>query len=182
MSTIMQGLHQDHVHLAKLLELLKAELELLRRGERPNYDQMLDIVDYVQNYPDQVHHPKEDVVLRYYLARGGDSPAVVEALMAEHKALPELTKELRESVEKLLHDGIVSLEAFESQLQRFIEAQHSHMSNEEGKVFPMIERTLTDTDWAAIEREIPQAGDPLFGENVARQYEGLYQRVIGGVL
>ena len=36
--------HTEHVYFRRLLELLQKELDAFHRGERPNYELMLDIV------------------------------------------------------------------------------------------------------------------------------------------
>jgi len=53
--------HTEHIYFRRLLELLQNELDRFHRGERPNYELMLDIVAYLRDYSDQYHHPREDV-------------------------------------------------------------------------------------------------------------------------
>ena len=41
--------------------LLRRELDAFHSGERPNYELMLDIISYLREYSDEMHHPREDV-------------------------------------------------------------------------------------------------------------------------
>src|SRR6185503_8101609 len=56
--------HTEHVYFRRLLGLLQVELDAFHRGERPNYELMLDIVAYLREYSDAFHHPCEDVAFQ----------------------------------------------------------------------------------------------------------------------
>mgnify|MGYP000984507709 CR=1 FL=1 len=56
--------HEEHMYFHRLLELLRHEVDQLALGETPNYALMLDIIDYLRDYSDHVHHPREDAVFR----------------------------------------------------------------------------------------------------------------------
>jgi len=53
--------HTEHVNFARLLDILKGQLAAFHRGESPNYALMGDILYYMRNFSDRVHHPREDV-------------------------------------------------------------------------------------------------------------------------
>ena len=51
----------EHAYFKRLLELLHLEADRFPRGEKPNYELMLDIISYLRDYGDALHHPREDV-------------------------------------------------------------------------------------------------------------------------
>ncbi|VFN03961.1 MAG: hypothetical protein BECKG1743F_GA0114225_108711 [Candidatus Kentron sp. G] len=44
MSEMIQQLHTDHVNMARLLDLISEQLELLQMGEMPDCVLMMDII------------------------------------------------------------------------------------------------------------------------------------------
>ncbi len=54
-----------------------------------------------------------------------------------------------------------------------------HMRREESDLFPVIARTLTARDWAALDATVKPAADPLFGTIGLRQYEVLRREIVG---
>ncbi len=66
--------------MACLLAILKSKLECLKRQERDiNYSLIAEVVHYLMNHSDKVHHLKEDIIYRYYLKQYG-SDQVIEDL------------------------------------------------------------------------------------------------------
>ena len=53
--------HTEHAYFAQLLRLLRREIDVIHAGEDPNYELMVDILSYLHEYADRVHHPREDV-------------------------------------------------------------------------------------------------------------------------
>lgn len=177
MHAIMDALHGDHKNFSRLLSLVTEELVLLQQGQFPDFNLLLDLIDYVENYPDLYHHPREDAIYRIYMERHEEGREAIENLIREHKALRGLTEELRASVEALLHDAIVPKGQLADQLADFIAKQASHLNTEERDIFPLLNRSLTEEEWQRIESEVPIQEDPLFGEHPAEDYRALYDRI-----
>jgi hemerythrin-like domain-containing protein len=64
MSWVIEILCQEHRNIEKLLCVLERELSVFDRGERPNYEVVVAIIDYFKDYPDSCHQPKEDMIFR----------------------------------------------------------------------------------------------------------------------
>ena len=59
---LMSGLRGDHRNMAMLLDSLDREIDKLAASGETDYDLVRDIMLYLTEYPDVVHHPKEDIV------------------------------------------------------------------------------------------------------------------------
>ena len=46
MSAIMESLRKDHDNMRLLLDLLESQIEVFRRGEKPDYDLLRLTVEY----------------------------------------------------------------------------------------------------------------------------------------
>ena len=52
MSYVIEVLRQEHCNIETLLGVLERELECVHRGDRPNYEVVLAVLDYFKEYPD----------------------------------------------------------------------------------------------------------------------------------
>ena len=55
MTYVVEVLRQEHRNIEKLLRVLEQELSVFNRGERPNYEVILGVIDYFKDYPDSCH-------------------------------------------------------------------------------------------------------------------------------
>jgi hemerythrin-like domain-containing protein len=69
MTDMVEVLRQEHRNIESLLRVLERELSVFDRGERPDYEVVLAVIDYFKDYPDSCHHPKEDMILEKLKAR-----------------------------------------------------------------------------------------------------------------
>jgi len=63
MTDTVEVLRQEHRNIESLLRVLERELSVFDRGERPDYEVVLAVIDYFKDYPDSCHHPKEDMIV-----------------------------------------------------------------------------------------------------------------------
>jgi hypothetical protein len=52
------------------------------------------------------------------------------------------------------------------------------MAMEEERFFPLAEARLTPEDWLSIESDLVRERDPLFGDRVEAEFEGLRKRLL----
>jgi hemerythrin-like domain-containing protein len=178
MHPLLERLHQDHINLNRLLGLLERETLLLERGANPDYYLMLDMLDYMRRYPDEVHHPCEDVIFEAYLERFREGAEIIEHLRSEHQVLVEDTQELRYCVERIVQGSICSREDFQTALAGYLARQREHLNREEAEVFRLIDAALGAEDWHRLEPLLPASTDPLFGGPVAERFASLYSHLL----
>lgn len=174
MAHIIQQLQQDHLNVAKLLDLLEAQTGTLHDGRTPDYLLMFDVMCYMRHYPDLFHHPKEDLIFEKLKERAPNARPIVDTLMEEHKALAEKGAQFFESLQTVVSESMVPRETLESQGRDYIAFLRSHMKKEEDQVFPLASKVLREQDWAEIDTAIESQADPVFGQVVARKYRALY--------
>ncbi len=179
MSEVMAALHRDHIHFSRVLNLLQESLGELRAGEDPDFDLVHDMLDYLSHYADLYHHPKEDVIYHYQLERSSAEAEHIDRLLDEHRALRQITDALRAATDGILGGTVILRQEYADQVAEFLDKQRAHLNLEEAEVFPYLEQTLATSDWAIIEERAPTRADPLFGPDLATQFEGLYRRIIG---
>lgn len=180
MHRILAELHQDHIHLSRLLKMLIRHVKTISNGGNPDIYMMLDIVDYIRNYSDLFHHPQEDKVYEVFKARSNEGADIVDKLLAEHQHIPKKTLEFEQLLEDILKGSIsISKNELSNKIADFIGIQMKHLNTEEEKLFPLINKTLKNSDWAKLEKVVQERTDPLFGEQVEASYEKLHLTIKG---
>jgi hemerythrin-like domain-containing protein len=74
---VIEILRQEHRNIEKLLRVLERELNVFDRGERPDYEVVLAVIDYFKDYPDICHHPKEDLKVSRSVTLAQRRPSVI---------------------------------------------------------------------------------------------------------
>jgi len=165
----------EHDHILRKLNLLELQYLDMCRGKIPDYSLMRSIIVYIQEYPEKIHHPLEDMIFSILIERVDDLEFVQE-LIAEHTQLEVVTRRLRESLESL-SNGMVSMEDLEQQLSEFLVGQRQHIYLEEAEVYPLVQSVLTKEDWKRLDSAVPVLDEPLFGRRTRQDYERLYREI-----
>ena len=178
MHKIMAELHQDHHNLARVLRIMESQLERLRKGDHEDLYLLHDATRYIHNYPDLIHHPKENKVFEIFKSRSNEADEIVAKLSKQHQELPQATVKFQLMLDDAINgQGLVNREELVEKIKGFIANEWEHMNLEEDVLFPLIETTLTDEDWAHLDDQISKTNDPLFSEMIEESYDNLYQSI-----
>jgi len=165
----------EHDHIRKTLNLLEMQFLDLCRGRTPDLSMMRSIIVYIQEYPEQAHHPLEDMIFSILLERE-EKVMLLQNLMTEHTELELVTRKLRDSLESYIK-GSFSKEMLKHQLSTFLIRQRKHLYSEEIEIYPLAQRILTKADWKKIQSAAPHRDDPVFGERTQNDYELLHREI-----
>ena len=144
--------HADHVYFNELLGRLRAELDVFHRGERPDYEGMCEIVTYLREYGDAVHHPREGVAFARLARRCPDMELALARLEQEHRVIAQAGQRLLEQIEAILGGAIVPRGELESALATYLVYYGNHIAKEEEDVLTRAAGFLTAEDWDAVKR------------------------------
>jgi hemerythrin-like domain-containing protein len=177
MNELLNRLAEDHARLARLLKLLEEMLDRFHEGEEPDYELMCELVEYMLDYADQVHHPTEDLIFERLLGQPGQGHDVLRRLMVQHDALGQLNRRFRESMEGIVHEEVLSREEVEQQGRELLATLREHMRLEDEEAFPLAAELLGAEDWVELLAEAPTTDDPVFGRADPERFRGIYTRL-----
>ena len=178
MSRVIAALNRDHANVAKLLDLLESEILAIEVGKTPDYPLLRNIMQYITQYPDRYHHPKEDLIFAQLVRREPEVRVDVEALLKEHVSLGTAGWEFDRLLRKADVDSVHMREGVAAAGFAYIRALREHMLIEESIIFPIAMEVLTVEDWKLIDEKIGTAKDPLFGSEVPDEYQRLYGLIV----
>ena len=178
MSNIIQILLEEHRNIDKLLLVLEHELEVFDRSEEPDYEILRAVIEYFQDYPENCHHPKEDVVFEKLKLRDPAAAARIGDAEADHKIETQRLRRLVEAVEEILAGREFLRQTFHDVAFDFINHQRQHMDKEERLLFPAAVQRLRPEDWAAIDARLEDRKDPLFNGAVETKFQALQRTIL----
>jgi len=178
MSQLLDRLQQDHRHLLRLLDLLDRLLNMFREGNEPDYELMCELLEYMENYADQVHHPTEDRIFERILAISEEHRPVLDLLSKQHEVLGEINRQFRESLEGIVREEVLRRDLVEAHGREMVRTLREHLILEEREAFPLARKLLTERDWEELEQQTPRTADPVFGDRDPARFQALYQHLM----
>ncbi|HJT61374.1 MAG TPA: hemerythrin domain-containing protein [Burkholderiales bacterium] len=150
MAVPISAWHNDHVTFNELLGRLRAELDVFHRGERPDYEGMSEMLTYLRDYGDAVHHPREGVAFARLAKRCPDMALALARLDQEHRVIAQAGQKLLEQIEAVLGGAFLPRGEVETSLATYLVYYGNHIAKEEEDVLTRAAKHLTAEDWAAV--------------------------------
>jgi hemerythrin-like domain-containing protein len=178
MKEIIEVLRQEHRNIEKLLLVLERELSVFDRGDRPDYEVVLAVIDYFKGYPDSCHHPKEDIIAEKFKARDPIAASTIGDLEAEHREGARRLRRVAQAVECVLNDQEVLRQTIDDIIRDFINHERQHMAMEERVVFPAVLNALRPEDWADIALQLADRYGPLHQPDFDEKFSTLRRNIL----
>lgn len=154
---LLDRLQSDHQELSRFLYSFRLYVQrLMDPGSKSDIDLILNMLDFINIYPENFHHPIEDVLFAHLLEKPDIDTADVRLIMSQHQQLESQTHHIREDFHTLSASSQGSLDRFFDEVMDYIDEQNAHLFLEETSVFPLIEEAFNDEDWLHVESLIEQ--------------------------
>lgn len=172
-------IRDEHRSLAAVLHALLQVLdEAATSGRVPDMALLRSMLFYIEQFPERLHHPKEDAYLFERLRqRTREFDGLIEGLERQHLEGTQLFAALRELLQAMQDGAPGALDMFTHAVRDFAQSQWHHMSAEERLLLPAASRFLTVEDWAAIAAAFADNGDPRFGSDAYESFAQLASRL-----
>ena len=179
MTAALTILQREHRALAAVLHCFDQVLkEVHDKRLEPDFALFEAILQYVQDFPDRFHHPKEDELLFPVVRRRApEVSAALDLLAHQHEEGVRHTNELKWRLAAWKEDGAEAFSAFETAARAYIDFQRRHIGLEEREIIPAALRTLTPADWTQIDSAFAANEDPMFGERPKVAFDALFSRI-----
>lgn len=162
----VQIIHDEHTALASMLRSIGMMLD---RGPGANpqafFEVMRAMLFYIDEFPEQRHHPKETELLFPPVARlAPETREAITQLDQDHARGEVAVRELQHQLLAWELLGETRREVFETAARRYLSFYLEHMRLEETVVLPAARRVLSEDDWRAIDAAFETNCDPLTGQ------------------
>jgi hemerythrin-like domain-containing protein len=160
--------HEEHMYFRRLLRLLQQEMDVFASGDEPNYQLVLDIIQYLRDWGDKYHHPREDEAFRRIAKLRPERQMAIARLLQEHRVVARAGEELEKMLLEVEAGAIVPRAQVEVAAATYLVYYGNHISKEEEDVLPLAAKLLGDADWAAVRNSVPPRDAEADGEMLER--------------
>jgi len=145
----------------------------------PDFGLLRAMLFYVDEFPERVHHRKEDELLFPRLrARCPELAATLAQLERDHEHGERAIRELEHALLAFEVLGAPRRDAFEHAVRGYVDFYLQHMALEESHILPAAQHVLDAADWAIIDAAFAANRDPLTGHEPEDLYRPLFSRIV----
>ena len=176
----LAALNDEHRSLAAvILGLEHLVREARDRGAEPQFPLLKAILHYILEFPEKLHHPKEEAYLFAKLRlRTSEFDATLDELARQHESGHEAVLAMDRALAAYEADPVGGLEAFAAAVTHFAATEWPHMSLENKVIFPAARMHLTGEDWKEIAAAFAANGDPRFSVDNDEEFRSLFARIL----
>jgi hemerythrin-like domain-containing protein len=148
----VEMLLEDHRDIERMLAVLAGAMTRLRNGESVDGQALKQIVEFLLEYADHYHHVREEqhifpVLERYPLLTMAGR---LDCMPGEHEIGRQVTTTLREATERYGSGDVSAASDFVDAAGKYLQLLAHHMGIEEGVLFELAEKVVSDEDDAAM--------------------------------
>jgi len=173
---IIQDEHRAITAVVEGLRQLVAEIAAGRMA--PDHALLAALFHYIEQFPERLHHPKEDDYLFARLrVRRPEAAVLLDGLHREHEVGRERFAELKALWERWRADP-AALPPFAEAVERYSHFHWLHMRREEEQVLPLAAEALAPEDWEAIDAAFASNDDPVVGAPASKAFRELFRHLV----
>lgn len=171
-------LKSEHRSISVILAAMKELARMVEeQGLRPDFRAFRAMLRYIDEYPECLHHPKEDRFLfTRVAAHSPEAKRLVDELRSEHVAGAKRIRDLERALLFFEDRWPAGTGAFRMAVDEYAEFHWEHMRKEEDQLLPLARKALSAEDWAEINVAFAQNQDPLAGLD-APDFRALFTRI-----
>jgi hemerythrin-like domain-containing protein len=172
-------IQDEHRAITAVVEGLRQLVAGIAAGRMaPDHALLAALFHYIEQFPERLHHPKEDDYLFARLrVRRPEATALLDGLQREHEVGRERFAELKALWERWRADP-AALPPFAEAVERYSHFHWLHMRREEEQVLPLAAEALAPEDWAAIDAAFASNNDPVVGAPASKAFRELFRHLV----
>jgi branched-chain amino acid transport system ATP-binding protein len=180
MPSAIQIIKDEHRALNFVLFSLRAiSRKALHTGQKPDFLWLRAMLNYVDRYPERLHHPKEELHLfRVLEKRSQGLGGTIARLRREHAANAGHSIRMGGALTHWERGDPKAGPLFANVASDFARFNWRHMRLEEREILPAAQATFTDADWREIDRAFAVNDDPLARSRTRQECEAALQRLM----
>jgi hemerythrin-like domain-containing protein len=149
-------LMHEHRLIERMVEVLRAEIELIDKGLPPDTGVLARMVDFFRTYADRCHHGKEEDILFHEL-KGKDLPpklkAAMDELIDDHVEARKLVTRIDQGRQRILAGDDTAVQEIRKTLRELLFLYPDHIEREDKHFFfPIMEFFSREEKDAMLEK------------------------------
>jgi hemerythrin-like domain-containing protein len=160
---VIRIIQHEHECLAAVIKGMRHFVRVIAEGGKaPDLKVFRAMLLYISEYPEQVHHPKEDKFLFAPLrARTNEVEITLTTLEAQHQTGEQQLRGLGHALMRYEFFGEPAFRRFHDMVEAYASEYFEHMRLEETMILPVAQAHLLEVDWQRAEAAFARNSDPL---------------------
>lgn len=175
-STAIRVIREEHHCLAAVIKAMRHfARSIAEGGKAPDLKVFRAMLLYISEYPEKIHHPKEDKYLFAPLrSRTSGVDDTIAKLETQHAEGEHLVRELEHALTRYELLGSTQFKLFYAMVERYASFYFEHMRLEEEVIIPAAKKCLTEEEWSAMGKTFAENRDPLVGLDSKEDFDRLF--------
>ncbi|TGN97420.1 hemerythrin domain-containing protein [Burkholderia sp. USMB20] len=174
---------REHERLSAVVEGMRRYVHLLAGGKPvPGLMVFRAMLYYIREYPEQIHHPKEE---RYLFAPlrdvASEFDGVIDELETQHARGDGMLTNLEHALTRYELKGAPALAALVALVDEYAEFYSDHRFTEETLILPAARRLLSNEDWAELDLAFGANRDPFDGVKLEADLGKLFSMIVNAI-
>ena len=180
MPKALNVIKDEHRSLGAILHGFLYLVDEIRAGRmQADFKLLHAMLYYLENFPEKLHHPKEDAFLhRYMRLRSPQAAAILAVVEEEHRQSHAQSEAMLAALTNYEKNGDAARDAFLDAVSRYAEFQRRHIEREEDEVLPLAVAILTAADWSAIDEAFSAHQDPFTSYEHIKEFRHLFREIV----
>ncbi len=180
LNSALSIIYDEHRSLAAVVQGMQYLVGEYTRGRfAPDFGLLHAIVAYLEEFPQRLHHPKEEAFLFERLQlRTRTADSIIAELRQQHVHDASLVAALHVALERFEAGQNDGLAAFSKAASDYTNGILPHMALEEASLLPLACRHLSGEDWVEIGVAFGANGDPRFTADAEAGFSDLFRRIV----
>lgn len=166
MENYVKILNEEHQNILKFIDVIKKEINRLTKTEKINQDFWYQVIDFIKNYADRLHHAKEEDLLFKEMCQ--DHVALhcnpIEQMLYEHNLGRDYVKGIKEGLENNDKQKIID------NANNYCLLLTEHIFKEDNILYPMAEQVLSQSVKDLLTEQFTKVEKEKFGADEINKY------------
>ncbi|SDI34913.1 hemerythrin domain-containing protein [Paraburkholderia phenazinium] len=171
---------KEHQQLTTVIGAMLQFVRLREKGDvTPSFVVFRSMLYYIREYPERIHHPKEEQYLFTRIrARTHEIDKVLDDLNRQHAEGEARVRDLEHELTRYELAGDWALQDFRSLVEQYASFYANHRQIEEEIILPVALRVLTAEDWVEIDAAFGANRDPFEDVELEEDLDKLFRMIV----
>jgi hemerythrin-like domain-containing protein len=175
---MLNQLRLDHANMARMLHVLNLKHKTLAGGERPDFQLMREVVDYILSYMDGFASPLEKICVERLQEQAPEHLPLMEKMASDYRKLKPRLSRLSNDIDMILMDNVLPMDRFADDLKAYLDTHLAYLRDEREGLFPLIDKHFSPEDMEELRQALPESAEKEL-ERLQLAYPDLYAELRG---
>lgn len=173
-------IHDEHEHLSAVIQGMRYFVRSIDAGGKaPDLKVFRAMLYYIAEYPERVHHPKEDKFLFAKIKeRTHQLDTELDSLIEQHSRGEAFVHKLQDALLQYEFSGTSAFPRFRDLVEEYVHFYYEHMNMEEEVIMPTAKQVLNDADWKEIDAAFMENRKALDDAGERYRYDQLFSTIV----